>query len=162
MPRSEESRTQRLEYGRRWRTEHPDYHKAWKKDHSVEELERLRRWKAYNQDLVRAHRVRYYQLHYRPSLAPEPLPGKFQGHPFFETARFVCGERPYVDDMLLWEEKMAEAVLALVQGLDPVVAVSQTVRRELDWLYSHPSFHPNIDVREDGRICYLPTIDTEK
>lgn len=152
MPRSPESLERRREYGRRWRLAHPDYHKRWREDHACEERERVRRWRNHNRDLVRAQKLRYYLTHLRPAKDPDPLPPKFYGHEFFETARLICGHEPvWKPSVYVWEESMAEAVLALVEGRDPEAAVAAARRRERNWGFRTGPLYDNVDIREDTR-----------
>lgn len=152
MPRSEESKAKRREYTRKWRESQrgKDYHAQWRIDHRESNQERKREWRRYNRDLIRAQRQRYYQKHPRLRATVEELPVKFQGHDFFDTARFICGNQPYLDVGLVWEEVMAEVVLALVEGRDPNEAAVATWRRERGWSIVGP-LYPNTDIREHDR-----------
>lgn len=159
MPRSPESIERRRAYVRQWHRDHPDYKRAWVKAHRQQERERAKRWREHNQDLVKAQRLRYNELHPHQPIQREELPEKFIGHPFFETARFICGPKPYFDSCRLWEETMAETVLALVEGRDPNEAARRTRSREWRWLNEHVSFFPNVDVRQDGKIVFVAKSD---
>jgi hypothetical protein len=162
MPRSEESKAQRREYTRQWRESQRgrDYHAQWRREHALSELERRRAWREHNRDLVREQRLRYYLKHPRVKREEETLPSKFQGHDFFDTARFICGSEPYFDWSLGWEEAMAEVVLALIEGRDPNAAAAESWRREKGWHEKARPLYHNIDVREhDLKVVFLSPRD---
>lgn len=116
----------------------------------------MRAWRAYHQDLVREQRRRYYERHPRESKAIPGIPEKFQGHPFFDTARFVCGDRPYFDWRLKWEEAMSEAVLALLEGRDPTQAVKTCRSQELSWERECGPIYDNVDIRDhDLQVVFV-------
>lgn len=158
MPRSEASKARRRAWCRQWRAspEGKDYHARWRSEHRVSERERKTAWRDHNRDLVRAAKARYYALHPRSRPIPD-LPSKFQGHEFFDTARFICGPEPYWDASLGgWEEAMGEVVLALVEGRDPNAAATESWRREREWKYHTGSLFPNVDVDADTRrVVYV-------
>ncbi len=154
-PRSEESKARRRAYTNQWHRDHPEYKRKWVREHAEHERERIRRWREHNRDLVRAQRLRYYLRHPRSDTSgqqAEPLPPKFVGHPFFDTARFICGNEPYWDSSVWgWEEAMAEAVLALVEGRDPNAAAAAAWAYQRSWNFSTGPLYDNVDVRDDTR-----------
>lgn len=161
MPRSEESLQRRREYSKKWRAEHPDYHKSWRASHKAQEAERIKRWRQHNQDLVRAQKQRWWKrFHIAHPTERLELPAKFVGHPFFDTARFICGPMPYFPwDVWTWEESMSAAVVALVEGKDPECAVLAARKYERAWQLRHTPFYNNVDVAEDGRIVFVASRD---
>lgn len=159
MPRSEEGKRKRLEYTRAWRKAHPEYHKKWRAEHKEEERERTRNWKLAHRDLVLEQKRRYHQRH--RIIIPEVvvLPPKFVGHPYFDAARFICGDEPYFD-WWCWEEAMGYAVLALVEGTDPYAAVTKARKYEKAWSIRHPPLYDNVDLDETYRVVFKKAHDS--
>lgn len=152
MPRSPEGLERHRAAIRKWHQAHPDYKRNWDREHALSERERKRIYRERNRDRIREARRRYYLEHPRSAHEPEPLPRKFEGHPFFDTARFICGNEPYWDaSVWVWEEAMAEATLAQVEERDPNAAVVATWARERDWKYHTGPLYGNVDVQEDTR-----------
>jgi hypothetical protein len=82
------------------------------------------------------------------------IPIKFLGHPFFETARFICGDEPFWDFDLRWEEAMGDVVLALVEGRDPDAAYRTCDDRDRIWYSRNLPLYGYVDVDEDHHVVY--------
>ena len=146
--RSPESRARRAAYAKRWRELHPDYHPNWREEHK-EHLAKLRRvWRRNHPGLVRAQRARERT----PTRVVEELPSKFQGHPLFDAARELIGEQPYFDVGLSWEDQMAEAVLAMLEGRDPCRAARAARSAHINWWIMTAPMFDGVDVSEDGQL----------
>lgn len=152
MPRSPESLERRREYVRRWRLEHPDYHRQWRAAHRLEEFERIRRWRALNPEKWRAQKQRYREKHPQERAEDDPFPRAFLGHSLFEEAEKICGPMPYFPaDIWQWEEAMSCAVLAMCEGRDPAEAAHCARVTERTWQIRHGPIYPNLDFDHDGR-----------
>jgi hypothetical protein len=155
LPRSKASIERRKAYSRKWHQENPDYRKKRLADEAAREREREKRraWRALNVELVRAQKARYSA---RTRTEVSEFPDLFMGHPLFETARYICGSRPAFDYGLMWEERMGEVVLALLEGRDPAEADRRTANTERQWRYHVVGFYQKADVREDtGQVVYV-------
>jgi hypothetical protein len=107
-------------YHRAWRAAHPEYRA--RQNCLRNERRRLH---------GRGDRSTEYAA--RRSRAIPPLPGLHVGHALFEQARQVVGPRTTTLLNLadpLYDDLVAEATLALVEGADPVAAVRRYRARE--------------------------------
>jgi hypothetical protein len=107
-------------YFRAWRAAHPEY--------------RLRQNRLRNERRRRDGRGdRSAEYLSRPSRAMPPMPGLHLGHKLFERARQVVGPRRTTLVNLedpLYDDLIAEATLALIEGRDPEDAVRAYGARE--------------------------------
>jgi hypothetical protein len=64
-----------------------------------------------------------------------PVPSPYRGHPVLDLARELVGEPWYGDRLYdpVLEDALGEAVLAMLEGRDPVVAARAEISRELRW-----------------------------
>jgi hypothetical protein len=107
-------------YFRAWRAAHPEYR---------ERQNRLRNERRRRDG--RGDRSPEYAK--RPSRAIPPMPGLHLGHTLFERARQVVGPRRSTLVNLedpLYDDLVAEATLALIEGRDPTDAVRRYGARE--------------------------------
>jgi hypothetical protein len=131
--RSPESIAQRRAYAAAWRVAHPGYFAMWAKTHPGTERARRLRWKRANREKVQAQRRRRAIALHPPT---EPLPVVFTGHPIFEQARAIVGPDKSGFTVLLDplnEDLMSVAVVALIEGTDPVAAVRRFRANETAW-----------------------------
>jgi len=107
-------------YFRAWRAAHPEYRERQNRLRN----ERRRR-------IGRGDRSAEYAR--RPSRAIPPMPALHLGHELFDRARRVVGpRRSTLVDLVdpLYDDLVAEATLALVEGRDPTDAVRAYGARE--------------------------------
>ena len=107
-------------YYRAWRAAHPEY--CARQNRLRNERRRLR---------GRGDRSAEYAA--RRSRSIPPLPGLHLGHALFDRARHVVGPRSTTLVNLadpLYDDLVAEATLALIEGADPVDAVRRYRARE--------------------------------
>ena len=119
-------RRRRAQYARTWRAAHPDYHAQWRAQHADEERERRRQ---------RDRGDRSAEYRRRRLISSDPVPEPFLGHPLFAQARqLVVPTRTWGDlQDPLNEDLMSVAVLAILEGEDPVAAVRAARAAEVRW-----------------------------
>jgi hypothetical protein len=108
-------------YYRAWRAAHPEYRAR---------QNRLRN----ERRRANGRGDRSVELAARRSRAVPPLPGLHLGHALFERARRIVGLRTTTLVNLadpLYDDLIAEATLALIEGADPVDAVRRYRAREV-------------------------------
>jgi hypothetical protein len=126
--RSEKSKAQRAAYARAWRERNPDYHRRWRAEHRASENARKARNRALKGRQERPRPSRAYQ---GPEIGPTHT-----GHELFDAARQIVGERRGTLSTLydpLYDDLLSVATLALVEGDDPVAAVTQYRKKESRW-----------------------------
>lgn len=112
----------------------PAYHRAWRMAHRDAERARKARYRA--TEAGRRSRAREYAR--RRSRAAPPLPALHTGHPLLEAACALV-PAPAPGARLAWREELlaqdlrSEAVLAQLEGRDPVAAVRAYRAREGAW-----------------------------
>ena len=114
------------EYFRRWRLAHPESERA-----------RKAAWRAANPERVRAA-WRADNARRRAPVRDAPIPAPATGHPLFEEAARIVPFYGRGRSVSFWHEELeydlrAEAVLALLEGRDPVEAVNRYRGRERTW-----------------------------
>jgi hypothetical protein len=134
MGRSAASIARRHAYTAAWRAARPGYGAMWAKAHPGTERARRLRWKRANREKVQAQRRRRALALRRPV---EPLPVPFTGHPIFDQARALVGPDPkgfmtYLADPL-HEDLLSVAVVAIIEGSDPLAAVRRFRAAETGW-----------------------------
>jgi hypothetical protein len=154
VPRSEESKARRREYAKRWAAEHPGYHAEWRAAHRESENERIRRWRQANPERVREQRKRWRERRNAQKREVECIPTLFNGHDLFDRARAAVGPRPKFNEHI-WEEAVAEAVLAILEDRDPREAARKAYQRERTWRAQHPPIYDNADITADGRLVIV-------
>ena len=110
-------------YFRDWRRTHPEY----KTRQNARRNERRRR-------LGRGDRAMEYARRLTRALPPMPL--LHHGHPLFDQARAIVGPNRSGLTVLrdpLYDDLIAVATLAILQGRDPAEAVRRFRSAELSW-----------------------------
>jgi hypothetical protein len=110
-------------YFRDWRRAHPEY----KVQQNARRNERRRR-------LGRGNRAMEYAR--RSTRALPPMPSLHSGHPLFDQARAIVGPNRSGLTVLrdpLYDDLIAVATLAILQGRDPAEAVRRFRSAELAW-----------------------------
>jgi hypothetical protein len=82
------------------------------------------------------------------------MPALFTGHELFDLAREIVGPRPRFDEHI-WEEAVAETVLAILEKRDPYAAARKAYRVERTWRMQHPPIFDNADITTDGRLVIV-------
>lgn len=114
------------------------YHAAWRAKHKEQERARTDRWRAAHPELVAAQKARYAAAHPRQELPP--IPARHVGHELFDrAAELVPRIRTAFVELVSREEEMfddcrSEAVLAMLEGRDPLTAVRAYRARESNWI----------------------------
>jgi hypothetical protein len=123
---SAEALERRRAYTRAWNRAHAGYHRSWARAHRATENARKYR--------LRAAGMRD-NVHQPVAPTPE-LPPLHVGHPLFDAARELVGERRTSLTTLydpLYDDLVAVATLALVAGEDARAAVRRYRSHELAW-----------------------------
>ena len=113
-------------YYRAWRAAHPEYRERQR------ERRRQRRAAAGRGDRSAEYALRAAKR----QTALEPIPLPHTGHPLFDLARSIVGATRSGLTILhdpLHEDLLSVAVVALVEGVDPVAAVKAFRSREIAW-----------------------------
>ena len=109
----------------------PAYYRAWRAAHPEYRARQIRLRNERRRLHGRGDRSAEYAA--RMSRAIPPLPGLHHGHALFDRARHVVGPRTTTLVSLadpLYDDLVAEATLALLEGADPADAVRRYRARE--------------------------------
>jgi hypothetical protein len=122
----------------------PDYMKQWRATHRDAERARQQRWRQLNPERLREQRRRQAE---RRRAVVVPLPRSHEHHPLFDAAWAILdrlGIRR--DDHLAaihdtrWEDACSEAVLALLEGRDPMAAARAVIAKARQEAVLHRPF----------------------
>jgi hypothetical protein len=142
MARSSESLERRRAYTRAWSASPAGraYHRRWRQEHPEIEKARRDRWRAANPDRVRAQRETENERRRarRAAELESPIPAPATGHPLFEAAARIVPVAGRGGVVSFWDEELeydlrSEAVLAMLDGRDPIEAIRTYRSRERRW-----------------------------